>query len=99
MAAISARCACPWSATDIPGFAAEFTFLVTSSMLFEYVQFKVGAFGFVGPSFGIEAGLHVVLAAPGDVLDALSAHVMIGERKAIGRDERARAAIIEPDGG
>ena len=83
----------------MPGLAAAFTLAVTSSMSFQDVQLEVGALGFFGLRLGVEAGLHVVLAAGGKLLDAFGAHVMIGEGQAVGGDERARAAVIEAHGG
>ena len=79
----------------MPGFTAAFTFCVTSSICFEHVQFKVGALGFFRSRLGVEAGLHVVLAAGGKLMDAGGADVMVGEGEPVRRDEGARAAVIE----
>ena len=63
------------------------------------VQLEIGALGFFGVRFGVVAGLHVVLAAGGEIVDAFGGDVMVGEDEAVGRDEGAGAAIIEADGG
>jgi hypothetical protein len=45
--------------------------------------------------FGVKAGLHVVVSGGRELPDAVGADMMIGECQAVGRDERAGAAIIE----
>src|SRR6266550_145236 len=53
------------------------------------------ALGLVSLSFGVEAGLDVVVPFGRKLLHATCAHVMIGKRQAIRRDERSRTAVIE----
>ena len=66
---------------------------------FQNVQLEIGAFGLFGLRLGVEAGLQEILAAGGKLLDALGAHVMIGESESVSGNERARAAVIEAHGG
>ena len=81
------------------GFAAAFTLGGDVFDSFQHVQLEIGALGLFGLRLGVEAGLQEILAADGKLLDALRAHVMIGEGESVGGNERARAAVIEAHGG
>jgi hypothetical protein len=81
------------------GLGGGFYFVGDVFDVFEDVEFEIGALGFVGVRFGVVAGLHIVLAAGGEIVDAFGGDVMVGEHQPVRRDEGPGAAIIEPDGG
>ncbi len=45
---------------------------------------------------GVEAGGHVVLLLGAELLEGVGADVVVGHHQPVGRDERARAAAVEP---
>ncbi len=62
------------------------------------VQLEVGGLDLLGVGPGQEAVLVVVLLRRADLLERVGADVMVGHHQAVGRDERARPAAVEPDG-
>ncbi len=54
-------------------------------------HFRIRAGFLFGRSGGIEAVAEVIVLSGAEFLDAISAHVMIGEQQAIGRHKRSRA--------
>ena len=65
----------------------------------EQVHLVAGAGHLLVARRGVEPGLHVVLLRRRDVLDAAQPDVVVGDHQAVGRDERARAAVHEAHGG
>ena len=62
------------------------------------VELEVGRFHLVGVGPGEEAVLVIVFLGGADLLKHISADVVVGHHQAVGRDERPRAAAVEPDG-
>ncbi len=61
----------------------------------QLVELQVGALRLFGLRLSIEAGFDVVVAFRGKLLDALRAHVMVGEGQSVGRHEGSGAAVVE----
>ncbi len=61
----------------------------------QLVQLQIRALCFLSLRLGIKASLDVVVALGRELLDAACSDVMVGEGQAVGRNERARAAVVK----
>ena len=82
----------------MPGRDAALTRAVTSSMPTRTFSSRSGALASSSRVFAKKPSLVVVLVRRAELRQRVGADVVVGHDQPVGRDERARAAVVEPDG-